>query len=162
MAPEFGSTCAIFPIDNETIRYLKLTGRDEAQVNLVEHYAKAQGLWREEGKEAVYTDVIELDLTKVEPCLAGPKRPQDRIVLSQIPEVVSNEIKEADCSPEELSNGSVLIAAITSCMNTSNPAVMIAAGLLARNAKAKGLESKSWVKTSLAPGSKVVTKFIFI
>ena len=160
MAPEFGSTCAIFPIDNETIRYLKLSGRDEAQVNLVEHYAKAQGLWREEGKEAVYTDVIELDLTKVEPCLAGPKRPQDRVVLSQIPEVVRNEIKDADSSPEELSNGSVLIAAITSCTNTSNPAVMIAAGLLARNAKAKGLESKSWVKTSLAPGSKVVTKYL--
>tara|TARA_B100000959_G_scaffold284971_1_gene358124 strand:+ start:1 stop:1923 length:1923 start_codon:yes stop_codon:yes gene_type:complete len=160
MAPEFGSTCAIFPIDNETIRYLRLSGRDEAQVNLVEHYAKAQGLWREQGKEAVYTDVIELDLTKVEPCLSGPKRPQDRIVLSRIPEVVSNEIKEANHSPKELSNGSVLIAAITSCTNTSNPAVMIAAGLLARNARAKGLESKSWVKTSLAPGSKVVTNYL--
>ena len=161
MAPEFGSTCAIFPIDNETIRYLHLTGRKKEQINLVECYAKAQGLWRENGQEeAVYTDVIHLDLSKVEPCLSGPKRPQDRIVLSQVPTAVKNEINGKEIKTDELSNGSVLIAAITSCTNTSNPVVMIAAGLLARNARKLGLSSQPWVKTSLAPGSKVVTEYL--
>ena len=160
MAPEFGSTCAIFPIDQETIRYLKLSGRSASHVELVEKYSKAQNLWRTEGQEADYTDVIDLDLSTVEPCLSGPKRPQDRINLGQIPEVVKREINGADNSIDEISNGSVLIAAITSCTNTSNPAVMIAAGLVARNARSKGLESRPWVKTSLAPGSKVVTKYL--
>ena len=161
MAPEFGSTCAIFPIDNETIRYLHLTGRKKEQIKLVECYAKAQGLWRENGQEeAVYTDIINLDLSKVEPCLSGPKRPQDRIVLSQIPNAVKNEMNGKEIKTDELSNGSVLIAAITSCTNTSNPVVMMAAGLLARNAKQLGLASQPWVKTSLAPGSKVVTEYL--
>ena len=160
MAPEFGSTCAIFPIDEETIRYLKLSGRSPSHVELVEKYSKAQNLWRTEGQEPNYTDVIELDLSAVEPCLSGPKRPQDRINLGQVPEVVKQEINGADNSIDEISNGSVLIAAITSCTNTSNPAVMIAAGLVARNARSRGLQTKPWVKTSLAPGSKVVTKYL--
>ena len=160
MAPEFGSTCAIFPIDEETIRYLKLSGRSASHVELVEKYSKAQNLWRTEGQEPDYTDVIELDLSAVEPCLSGPKRPQDRINLNQVPEVVKQEINGADNSIDEISNGSVLIAAITSCTNTSNPAVMIAAGLVARNARSRGLQTRSWVKTSLAPGSKVVTKYL--
>jgi len=160
MAPEFGSTCAIFPIDDETIRYLKLSGRSASHVELVETYSKAQSLWRKDGQEPDYTDVIDLDLSAVEPCLSGPKRPQDRINLNQVPEVVKQEINGADNSINEISNGSVLIAAITSCTNTSNPAVMIAAGLVARNARSKGLESRPWVKTSLAPGSKVVTKYL--
>ena len=160
MAPEFGSTCAIFPIDEETIRYLKLSGRSASHVELVETYSKAQSLWRKDGQEPNYTDVIDLDLSAVEPCLAGPKRPQDRINLNQVPEVVKQEINGADNSIDEISNGSVLIAAITSCTNTSNPAVMIAAGLVARNARSRGLQSRPWVKTSLAPGSKVVTKYL--
>ena len=161
MAPEFGSTCAIFPIDNETIRYLRLTGRDENQIQLVESYSKAQGLWREQDEqEALYTDVIDLNLENIEPCLSGPKRPQDRIKLSDIPKVVEEEIGDREINTNELSNGSVLIAAITSCTNTSNPVVMIGAGLLARNALKLGLQSKPWVKTSLAPGSKVVTKYL--
>ena len=161
MAPEFGSTCAIFPIDNETIRYLRLTGRDEDQIQLVELYSKAQGLWREDDEEeAHYTDVIDLNLENIEPCLSGPKRPQDRIKLSDIPKTVREEIGDREINTNELSNGSVLIAAITSCTNTSNPAVMIGAGLLARNALKLGLQSKPWVKTSLAPGSKVVTKYL--
>ena len=160
MAPEFGSTCAIFPIDEETIRYLKLSGRSPSHVELVEKYSKAQNLWRKEGQEPDYTDVIELDLSAVEPCLSGPKRPQDRINLNQVPEVVKQEINGADNSIDEISNGSVLIAAITSCTNTSNPAVMIAAGLVARNARSRGLQTRPWVKTSLAPGSKVVTKYL--
>ena len=160
MAPEFGSTCAIFPIDEETIRYLKLSGRSASHVELVEKYSKAQNLWRTEGQEPDYTDVIELDLSTVEPCLSGPKRPQDRINLNQVPEVVKQEINGADNSIDEISNGSVLIAAITSCTNTSNPAVMIAAGLVARNARSRGLQTRPWVKTSLAPGSKVVTKYL--
>ena len=160
MAPEFGSTCAIFPIDEETIRYLKLSGRSASHVELVEKYSKAQNLWRTDGQEPDYTDVIELDLSAVEPCLSGPKRPQDRINLNQVPEVVKQEINGADNSIDEISNGSVLIAAITSCTNTSNPAVMIAAGLVARNARSRGLQTRPWVKTSLAPGSKVVTKYL--
>jgi aconitate hydratase len=121
MAPEFGSTCAIFPIDNETIRYLRLTGRDEDQIQLVELYSKAQGLWREDDEEeAHYTDVIDLNLENIEPCLSGPKRPQDRIKLSDIPKTVGEEIGDREINTNELSNGSVLIAAITSCTNTSS------------------------------------------
>ena len=160
MAPEFGSTCAIFPIDEATIRYLKLSGRSEHQVELVETYSKIQGLWRETDSNINYTDVIELDLSKVEPCLSGPKRPQDRIILKDVAEVVKSEIDNKPITTDRLSDGSVLIAAITSCTNTSNPTVMVAAGLVAKKANALGLKSKEWVKTSLAPGSKVVTKYL--
>ena len=160
MAPEFGSTCAIFPIDEATIRYLKLSGRSEHQVELVETYSKIQGLWRETDSNIDYTDVSELDLSKVEPCLSGPKRPQDRIILKDVADVVKSEIDNKPITTDRLSDGSVLIAAITSCTNTSNPTVMVAAGLVAKKANALGLKSKEWVKTSLAPGSKVVTKYL--
>ena len=180
MSPEFGSTCAIFPIDEETIRYLELTGRPAEQIALVEAYAKAQGLWRVSGaKAADYTDVVELDLSSVEPSLAGPKRPQDRVPLKKAKSVYESSVKKmaeerAQKNPKatgsapakvgnasfEVKDGAVLIAAITSCTNTSNPAVMVAAGLLARNAIKQGLNSKPWVKTSLAPGSRVVTDYL--
>ncbi|MGH8168379.1 MAG: aconitate hydratase AcnA, partial [Woeseiaceae bacterium] len=175
MSPEFGSTCAIFPIDQETIRYLELTGRDAAHIRLIESYAREQGLWRHDGEEpARYSDLLELDLGSVEPSIAGPKRPQDRIVLSKADSVFRTHLKNTtaaragggsatatlDGKPVEIADGAVLIAAITSCTNTSNPAVMIGAGLLARNARANGLKSKPWVKTSLAPGSKVVTDYL--
>ncbi len=175
MSPEFGSTCAIFPIDGETIRYLELSGRDADQIALVEAYAKEQGLWREDGQaDALYTDTLELDLSTVEPSIAGPKRPQDRIALSVADSTYEKHLAEATRNRDsggkatakvngqdvEIRDGAVLIAAITSCTNTSNPAVMVAAGLLARNARAKGLTSKPWVKTSLAPGSKVVTDYL--
>ncbi len=160
MAPEFGSTCAIFPIDAATIRYLKLSGRHEEQVELVETYSKIQGLWRESDSKITYTDVIELDLSEIEPCLSGPKRPQDRIKLKDVASVVKSEIGDEHSSLDQISSGSVLIAAITSCTNTSNPTVMVAAGLVAKKANALGLKSKEWVKTSLAPGSKVVTKYL--
>ena len=180
MSPEFGSTCAIFPIDEETIRYLELTGRPAEQIALVEAYAKAQGLWRINGAPAAdYTDVVELDLSTVEPSLAGPKRPQDRVPLRNAKAVYRNSVKKmaeerAQKNPKaggsamakvgadsfEIKDGAVLIAAITSCTNTSNPAVLVAAGLLARNALKKGLASKPWVKTSLAPGSRVVTDYL--
>ena len=175
MSPEFGSTCAIFPIDGETIRYLELTGRDPAHIRLIETYAKAQGIWRHEGAEpADYSDLLELDLGSVEPSIAGPKRPQDRILLSQADDrfrehlAVQTENRPSggaasvnlDGETSELKDGAVLIAAITSCTNTSNPAVMIGSGLLARNAHARGLKTKPWVKTSLAPGSKVVTDYL--
>lgn len=175
MAPEFGSTCGIFPIDGETIRYMKLSGRDDAQCELVEAYARAQGMWREDGQpDALYTDVLELDLSDVEPSIAGPKRPQDRIALSaaasSYEKILADTIAKRDGGGTGVANldgqdvdindGSILIAAITSCTNTSNPAVMVAAGLLARNAAAKGLKAKPWVKTSLAPGSRVVTDYL--
>src|SRR6202045_1299981 len=180
MSPEFGSTCAIFPIDEETIRYLELTGRAPDQVALVEAYAKAQGLWRIDGAPAAdYTDVVELDLSTVEPSLAGPKRPQDRVPLHKAKSVYQSSVKKmaeerTQKNPQatgaaktsvggntlEVRDGAVLIAAITSCTNTSNPAVLVAAGLLARNAGARGLSSKPWVKTSLAPGSRVVTDYL--
>ena len=175
MSPEFGSTCAIFPIDGETIRYLELTGRDPSHIRLIEAYAKTQGLWRHEGEEpAQYSDLLELDLGSVEPSIAGPKRPQDRIVLSEADSRFREHLAESvsrrksggvaaatlDGQRVEIGDGAVLIAAITSCTNTSNPAVMIGAGLLARNAGARGLKTKPWVKTSLAPGSKVVTDYL--
>jgi aconitate hydratase len=180
MSPEFGSTCAIFPIDEETIRYLELTGRAPDQLALVEAYAKAQGLWRVNGAPAAdYTEVVELDLSTVEPSLAGPKRPQDRVPLRQAKNVYRSSVKKmaeerTQKNPHatgiakasvggktfEVKDGAVLIAAITSCTNTSNPAVLVAAGLLARNAAARGLTSKPWVKTSLAPGSRVVTDYL--
>src|ERR1700681_400526 len=162
MSPEFGSTCAIFPIDEETIRYLELTGRPAEQIALVEAYAKAQGLWRINGAPAAaYTDVVELDLSTVEPSLAGPKRPQDRVPLRDAKRVYQSSVKKmaeerSQKNPQatgtaranigsgnfEVKDGAVLIAAITSCTNTSNPAVLMAAGLLARNANARGLNSK--------------------
>lgn len=176
MSPEFGSTCAIFPIDAETIRYMSLSGRDDAQVALVEAYAKAQGLWREDGDaDPIYTDVIELNLADVVPSIAGPKRPQDRVLLSEAateykrhaaPMIEERKGSEGQATVEyhgktfDLTDGAIVIAAITSCTNTSNPAVMLGAGLLARNALAKGLTVKPWVKTSLAPGSKVVTDYL--
>jgi aconitate hydratase len=180
MSPEFGSTCAIFPIDEETIRYLELTGRSAEQIALVETYAKAQGLWRINGAPAAdYTDVVELDLATVVPSLAGPKRPQDRVPLTKAKSVYQSSVKKmaeertqknpkaTGSAPAKVGNasfevkdGAVLIAAITSCTNTSNPAVMVAAGLLARNALKQGLNVKPWVKTSLAPGSRVVTDYL--
>jgi aconitate hydratase len=179
MAPEYGSTCGIFPVDEETIRYLELSGRPRERIELVREYAKAQGMWRVQGAPAAqYTDVLELDLGKVEPSLAGPRRPQDRVPLRTAKNVYEvNATKTAteratknptakgtaqvtvDGQTFELKDGAVLIAAITSCTNTSNPSVMLAAGLLARNAKEKGLKAKPWVKTSLAPGSRVVTDY---
>ncbi|ANO51301.1 aconitate hydratase AcnA [Woeseia oceani] len=175
MSPEFGSTCAIFPIDAETIRYLTLSGRDAKHIELIEAYARAQGMWREEGApDALYSDMLELDMSTVEPSIAGPKRPQDRIALSAADTTFLGHLEKsvadrgqggkatvtANGQSYELKDGAVLIAAITSCTNTSNPAVMLAAGLLARNAKERGLTTKPWVKTSLAPGSKVVTDYL--
>jgi aconitate hydratase len=175
MSPEFGSTCAVFPIDDETLRYLELSGRSPQQIRLVEAYAKEQGLWRTQ-VNAKYSDTLSLDLGTVEPSLAGPKRPQDRIPLRSaaktFKELMAGVFKErGESSPRsvpvtrkgqtfDLVDGAVLIAAITSCTNTSNPAVMVGAGILARNALQRGLKAKPWVKTSLAPGSKVVTDYL--
>jgi aconitate hydratase len=214
MSPEYGSTCAIFPVDDETLRYLRLTGRPAQQIALVEAYAKEQGLWHDPSIERVYSQSIELDLTTVEPSIAGPKRPQDRIPLRRAREVVGAIMKDGSLSPADLTgldeasaesfpasdpiaidnddegvppveqydrdarwpskpvevtyadghtatfdHGHVVIAAITSCTNTSNPSVMIGAGLLAKNAVERGLVSQPWVKTSLAPGSRVVTDY---
>jgi aconitate hydratase len=179
MAPEYGSTCGIFPIDEETIRYLELSGRSKERIDLVTAYAKHQGMWRTQGqKSAEYTDVLELDLATVEPSLAGPRRPQDRVPLKNAKTVYETNAKKTseeraaktpaakgtapltlDGKTHELKDGAVLIAAITSCTNTSNPSVMLGAGLLARKAHEKGLKAKPWVKTSLAPGSKVVTDY---
>ena len=172
MSPEFGSTAAIFPIDDVTLDYLRLTGRSEDRVRLVETYTKAQGMWHDPAREPVYSEYLELDLSTVVPSIAGPKRPQDRIVLSRakesfqevLPTYASQPSKPtpvtlADGTATELDHGHVAIASITSCTNTSNPSVMMAAGLLARNAVARGLRSKPWVKTSTAPGSQVVTDY---
>ncbi len=178
MSPEFGSTIAVFPVDEETIRYLTLTGRPAEQVALVEAYAREQGLWRTNGMRAAeYTEVLRLDLGSVEPSLAGPKRPQDRVPLTKAKSVSQAAVKKtaeerAQKNPAAtgtapvagagyaLKDNAVVIAAITSCTNTSNPAVLVAAGLLARAARARGLSSRPWVKTSLAPGSRVVTDYL--
>ncbi|WP_010322627.1 aconitate hydratase AcnA [Marinobacterium stanieri] len=191
MAPEYGATCGFFPVDEETLKYLRLSGRDEQQVALVEAYCKEQGLWREPGDEPVFTTTLELDLGSVEASLAGPKRPQDRVTLSDLKsrfdELMALSLTPAPGSAEgkledeggqpvndtpetaeveldgqrfSLDQGAVVIAAITSCTNTSNPGVMLAAGLLAQKALEKGLQRKPWVKTSLAPGSKVVTEYL--
>jgi aconitate hydratase len=192
MSPEFGSTCAIFPIDAETIAYLKLTGRSEQQLALVEAYAKAQGLWHDPSVEPVYSEYIELDLASVVPSIAGPKRPQDRVILAEAAERFRHAVRDyiavddesgkesfpasdspavtngfhqptlvtaADGSTYEIDNGAVVIASITSCTNTSNPSVMLGAALLAKKAVEKGLSAKPWVKTTLAPGSKVVMDY---
>ncbi|MGI9250900.1 MAG: aconitate hydratase AcnA [Pseudohongiellaceae bacterium] len=177
MAPEYGATCGFFPVDSETITYLKLTNRPPETVALVEAYAKAQGLWREPGApDAVYSDKLALDLSEVVPSLAGPKRPQDRVAMSELKgtftkaleQYISTMSKAVDKSKRipvpdtdyDLGHGDVVIAAITSCTNTSNPAVMLGAGLLAKKAVKKGIKVKPWVKTSLAPGSKVVTEYL--
>jgi aconitate hydratase len=171
MAPEYGATCGFFPIDRETIDYLELSGRPKATIKLVEAYAKAQGMWRDASTPAAkYTDTLELDLATVEPSLAGPKRPQDRVALSGIRKAFDDALELAGGKTSkrtkvkgedyELRHGDVVIAAITSCTNTSNPAVMLGAGLVAKKALAKGLAVKPWVKTSLAPGSKVVTEYL--
>ena len=169
MSPEFGSTVAIFPIDQVTIDYLRSTGRAEEQLALIERYSKVQGLWHDADREAEYSEYIELDLSTVVPSIAGPKRPQDRIVLAEAKTKFAKDIQSYSAEASKAStvvgedytidNGYVAIASITSCTNTSNPSVMMAAGLLARKAVAKGLTSKPWVKTSLAPGSKVVTEY---
>jgi aconitate hydratase len=169
MSPEFGSTVAIFPIDSVTLEYLRFTGRSEDQIALVEAYSKAQGLWHDPSIEPRYSEYLELDLSTVVPSIAGPKRPQDRIELSSSKRQFSEDIKAyasvasnpAQVKGKEfaMDHGHVSIASITSCTNTSNPSVMLAAGLLARKAVAKGLKAKPWVKTSLAPGSKVVTDY---
>jgi aconitate hydratase len=179
MAPEYGATCGIFPVDDETLRYLRFSGRDEAQVKLVEAYCKAQGIFRIAGApEAKYTDIVALDLGSIVPSLAGPTRPQDRVKLTEskanfktsVEKILSKSPKASaigakatatiDGHDVALSHGSVVIAAITSCTNTSNPSVLVAAGLLAKKAVDKGLVAKPWVKTSLAPGSKVVTEYL--
>jgi aconitate hydratase len=169
MSPEFGSTVAIFPIDDVTLDYLRITGRPEEQIELVEAYAKTQGLWHDPTVEPIFSEYLELDLSTVVPSIAGPKRPQDRVVLSESKAQFEKAL--AAYSPQKsnaaevmgesfsIDHGHVTIASITSCTNTSNPSVMLAAGLLAKKAVEKGLSSKPWVKTSLAPGSKVVTEY---
>ncbi|MBS5254324.1 MAG: aconitate hydratase AcnA, partial [Cutibacterium granulosum] len=172
MSPEYGSTVAIFPVDDVTLDYLRLTGRDEHQIKLIEAYTKAQGMWHDPSHEARYSEYLELDLSTVTPAIAGPKRPQDRIELTDakesfeglVPSYTSNPgvkvpVTLSDGRSFELANGAVTVAAITSCTNTSNPSVMIAAGLVAKKAHELGLKPKPWVKTSLAPGSQVVTDY---
>ncbi|MBZ0330204.1 aconitate hydratase AcnA [Halomonas sp. ANAO-440] len=199
MAPEYGATCGFFPVDEETLSYLRLTGRDDDVIALVEAYCKTQGLWREPGHEPIFSDTLHLDMSEVEASLAGPKRPQDRVALKDMKATFEKLMEEGDQGKQphseekgklfseggqtavgvhdsyehhdsqhveydgesfKLNPGAVVIAAITSCTNTSNPSVMMAAGLLARNALARGLKTKPWVKTSLAPGSKVVTEYL--
>ena len=172
MAPEYGATCGFFPIDNELLAYLELSGRDQNQINLVESYAKAQGLWRNDNSPANYSHTIELDISTIRPAMAGPSRPQDLIFLEDVNKTFNDALKSvyniqniSSTSPvkgldHELNHGDVVIASITSCTNTSNPAVLITAGLIAKKAVAFGLKSKPWVKTSFAPGSQVVTSYL--
>jgi aconitate hydratase len=172
MAPEYGATCGFFPVDERTLEYLRLTGRDEQGIALTRAYCEAQGLWRDNASpEPVFTDTLELDMSAIEPSLAGPKRPQDRVLLSELDDQFNGELEstynkhndphvKVEGESFEVGNGDVVIAAITSCTNTSNPSVLIAAGLVARKAREKGLTRKPWVKTSLAPGSKVVTDYL--
>lgn len=169
MAPEYGATCGFFPVDQITLDYLALSGRSKETIALVEVYSKEQGLWRtDELADPNYTAVLDLDLASVKPSLAGPKRPQDRVLLEHMRTATENVLPQQgredaiqiEGSSDQLTHGDVVIAAITSCTNTSNPAVMMAAGLVAKKAVEKGLKQKSWVKTSLAPGSKVVTDYL--
>ncbi len=166
MAPEYGATCGFFPIDRETLDYLRFTGRSDLDVALVEAYAKEQSLWRDALCEPDYADTVHLDLSSIKPSIAGPKRPQDKIFLEDARASCEAAIKESIQSHQvqsetyELTSGDIVIAAITSCTNTSNPSVLMAAGLLARKARGKGLKAKPWVKTSLAPGSKVVIDYL--
>jgi len=173
MAPEYGATVGFFPVDEQTTRYLRLTGRDDDLVETVEQYYKLQGMWRDDSRDITYSSTLELDMGTVEPALAGPKRPQDRVDLSAMKaewqtglgttfadrgkDAVPVQIEDGDF---DLTTGDVVIAAITSCTNTSNPDVMVGAGLVARNARRRGLTRKPWVKTSFAPGSKVVTEYL--
>jgi len=169
MAPEYGATCGFFPVDEETLKYLKFSGRDKHTISLVEHYSKDQGLWADDN--IIFSDTLNLDLSKVVPSISGPKRPQDKVLLTEAAKSFSKALEENANrkNPKEelisgtdfkLKDGSIVIAAITSCTNTSNPNVLIGAGLLAKKAFAKGLKVKPWVKTSLAPGSKVVTDYL--
>lgn len=175
MSPEYGATCGFFPIDAVTLDYMRLSGRSEDQVELVEKYAKTQGMWRNPGDEPIFTSTLELDMNDVEASLAGPKRPQDRVALPDVPKAfaASNELDvnatHKDRQPVDyvmnghqyqLPDGAVVIAAITSCTNTSNPSVLMAAGLLAKKAVTLGLKRQPWVKASLAPGSKVVSDYL--
>ena len=172
MAPEYGATCGFFPIDERTIEYLKLTGRSDETIDLVRAYCQANGFWHDTSNpEPVFTDTLELDMSTIEPSLAGPKRPQDRVVLGDVDDQFNAELEHTykkhndprvtvEGEQFDLGNGDVVIAAITSCTNTSNPSVLVAAGLVARKARAKGLLPKPWVKTSLAPGSQVVTDYL--
>ncbi|MDO6415695.1 aconitate hydratase AcnA [Sphingomonas sp. BIUV-7] len=174
MAPEYGATCGFFPVDQATINYLRLTGREDWQIELVEAYAKVQGFWRDAtAADPVFTDTLALDMSTVQPSLAGPKRPQDKVLLSNVDENFNNELvmgykKTGDSDQRhtvdggafDVGHGDVVIAAITSCTNTSNPSVLVAAGLVARKARALGLSPKPWVKTSLSPGSQVVTDYL--
>ncbi|MBN8829122.1 MAG: aconitate hydratase AcnA, partial [Sphingomonadales bacterium] len=172
MAPEYGATCGFFPIDGKTLDYLRLTGRDEDQIALVEAYAKTQGFWLDpEAADPIFTDTLELDMGSVVPSLAGPKRPQDKVILTQVDEVFNGDLSKTYKKAEavrvpvegrdhDIGDGDVVIAAITSCTNTSNPSVLVAAGLVAKKAVEKGLKPKPWVKTSLAPGSQVVTDYL--
>ena len=172
MAPEYGATCGFFPVDDRTLDYLRLTARPAETIALVEAYAKAQGMWRHaDAADPLFTDTLELDMGSVVPSLAGPKRPQDRVVLANVDDIFNADLakvyhkdKAERCPVEgrdhDIGDGDVVIAAITSCTNTSNPSVLVAAGLVARKARAKGLSPKPWVKTSLAPGSQVVTDYL--
>ena len=172
MAPEYGATCGFFPLDQRTLDYLELTGREPDRIALVRAYAQVQGLWRDASTpEPAFTDTLELDMGTIEPSLAGPKRPQDRVLLSDVDDQFNHELEHTynkhneprvpiEGTDTDLGNGDVVIAAITSCTNTSNPSVLVAAGLVARKARALGLTSKPWVKTSLAPGSQVVTDYL--
>jgi aconitate hydratase len=171
MAPEYGATCGFFPIDNETIRYLNTTGRDKDRIALVEAYAKENGFWRDENYAPVYTDTLALDMGTIVPAISGPKRPQDYVALTNAKQAFAKEMEETFKRPlgkevavkgedYSMSSGKVVIASITSCTNTSNPYVMIGAGLVARKAAALGLNRKPWVKTSLAPGSQVVSAYL--
>jgi aconitate hydratase len=172
MAPEYGATCGFFPIDGKTLDYMRLTGRDEENIALVEAYAKAQGFWLDvDAADPIFTDTLELDMGAVQPSLAGPKRPQDKVLLGQVDDVFNADLakvykKDAaarvavEGKDHDIGDGDVVIAAITSCTNTSNPSVLIAAGLVAKKAVEHGLKPKPWVKTSLAPGSQVVTDYL--
>ena len=171
MAPEYGATCGYFPIDDETLRYLQVSGRDEDRIALVEAYAKANGFWRDADYNPIYTDTLSLDMGTIVPAISGPKRPQDYIALTDAKAAFTDQMKNMFKRPMHkeiavegedytMQSGKIVIASITSCTNTSNPYVMIGAGLVARKAAALGLNRKPWVKTSLAPGSKVVSEYL--
>ncbi len=164
MAPEYGATCGFFPVDQLTLEYLKTTGKDDNQINMVENYCKEVGLFRNSNDDIKYTKELCLNLPDVLPCISGPKRPEDKILLSDVKKVITNELgkspKNRNKNNGSLEDGSIMIAAITSCTNTSNPSVIVGAGLLAKNAIERGLQKKEWVKTSLAPGSKVVENYL--